>query len=47
MYLECWKGLKGRNVHRFWRSCIDLENKDLLELLGLDLGIYNYFQDSA
>ncbi|GFS34275.1 hypothetical protein TNIN_210001 [Trichonephila inaurata madagascariensis] len=40
-YLESWKGLKGRNMHRFWRSCLDLRNTQLVQLLGLDIGTYD------
>ncbi|GFU27108.1 hypothetical protein NPIL_575101 [Nephila pilipes] len=38
LYLESWNGLKGRNMHRFWRSCLDQQNTQLVQLLGLDLG---------
>ncbi|CAL1263528.1 unnamed protein product [Larinioides sclopetarius] len=41
LYLESWKGLKGRNVYRFWRSCLDLKNTQLVQLLGLDLGSHD------
>lgn len=41
LYLESWKDLKGRNVHRFWRSTLDLENAQLIQLLGLDLGVHD------
>ncbi|XP_054721643.1 LOW QUALITY PROTEIN: AT-rich interactive domain-containing protein 2-like [Uloborus diversus] len=38
LYLESWKDLKGRNMHRFWRSTLDVQNLQLVQLLGLDLG---------
>ncbi|XP_055929497.1 AT-rich interactive domain-containing protein 2-like isoform X2 [Argiope bruennichi] len=41
LYLESWKGLRGRNVYRFWRSCLDLKNTQLVQLLGLDLGTHD------
>ncbi|XP_035217278.1 AT-rich interactive domain-containing protein 2-like isoform X2 [Stegodyphus dumicola] len=41
LYLENWKDLKGRNMHRFWRSTLDLQNTHLAQLLGLDLGEYD------
>lgn len=41
MYLESWKDVKGRNMHRFWRSTLDQQNTQLVQLLGLELGIYH------
>lgn len=43
LYLESWNNLKGRNMHKFWRSTLDLENKQLLDLLQLDLGKTFFF----
>ncbi|GIY39725.1 hypothetical protein CDAR_271671 [Caerostris darwini] len=41
LYLESWKDLKGRDMHRFWRSCLNLQNSQLVQILGLDLGTYD------
>ncbi|GFY37340.1 hypothetical protein TNIN_33391 [Trichonephila inaurata madagascariensis] len=41
LYLESWKDLEGRNMHRFWRSTVDLQSYTFLKLLGLELGEYD------
>ncbi|GFT87253.1 hypothetical protein NPIL_289681 [Nephila pilipes] len=38
LYLESWKDLEGRNMHRFWRSTVDSQSYSFLKLLGLELG---------
>ncbi|KAG8198532.1 hypothetical protein JTE90_026435 [Oedothorax gibbosus] len=39
LYLESWRGLKGRDMYRFWRSSLDYQNPQLLQILGLDIGL--------
>lgn len=38
MYLSTWKHLKGRNMRRFWRNALDLNNQQLMEILGCNVG---------
>ncbi|XP_015928872.1 AT-rich interactive domain-containing protein 2 isoform X1 [Parasteatoda tepidariorum] len=41
LFLQSWKGLKGRKMQRFWKSTLDLRNTLLVQLLDIDLGECN------
>ncbi|GIY46242.1 AT-rich interactive domain-containing protein 2 [Caerostris extrusa] len=40
LYLDSWKDLKGRNMHRFWQNTVDWRNYPFLKSLGLDLVLF-------
>ncbi|GIX67368.1 hypothetical protein CDAR_228851, partial [Caerostris darwini] len=45
LYLDSWKDLKGRNMHRFWQNTVDWRNYPFLKSLGLDLGNCDHVEE--